>query len=76
VPATLAGALRNHWWSIGRLGQIGAEIFAIQDLDVFADAERRADLRDKLAIDVVDFDLARRRPPLALLGIVSRERAG
>jgi hypothetical protein len=45
---------------IRRLSRIAQQISAIWDLNVFADAERRADLRDKLAVDVVDPDLARR----------------
>jgi hypothetical protein len=38
--------------AIGSLGQIAAEIFAIEHLDVLPDAERGADLRHQLARDI------------------------
>jgi hypothetical protein len=43
--------------------------------NILAHADRSADLRHELEIDVVDLDLCRRRLPLALLGIVGRGRS-
>jgi len=60
---------------IGGLCQIAAEILPVQDLNVLADTGRRAYFWNKLAVDVIDLDLARRRLALALLGLIRRERA-
>jgi hypothetical protein len=61
--------------TVGRLGQIAAEKFAIEHLDLLPHVERGADLRHQLARDIVDRDLAGRRLAFALLRMTGRERA-